>query len=280
MSQIWKARLSYEYNKRDYKSLLFEYSGDEIKKMLEDGVTHIHIVENGKEIERPILDEEKVLLCSVMYSTLLSIKYCNIETDAAISAGEYTADCLFADVLHTELQGYLSFYNPMWEFLDYLALIGKDFEIKDGVLVQYHGREKHVTIPDGVTNIGREAFMWNIWIQSVTIPDGVTEIDKAAFKGCTNLKSVSIPKSVTTIGVGAFEFCKNLTTITIPEGVTSISNCAFSDCVSLESVSIPESVMEIGFYAFGWCKSLVSVTIPEGVTEIGDDAFYGCPFQP
>ena len=49
------------------------------------------------------------------------------------------------------------------------------------------------------------------------IPEGVTEIGEQAFDGCKSLKSVMIPASVTVIGENAFFNCSN-PTIHAPEG--------------------------------------------------------------
>lgn len=45
------------------------------------------------------------------------------------------------------------------------------------------------------------------WATSVTIPNGVTKIGSNAFSGCSGLTSVTIPNSVTTIGQYAFYGC-------------------------------------------------------------------------
>ena len=51
------------------------------------------------------------------------------------------------------------------------------FEIKDGVLIKYHGYQTHVTIPDGVTRIAKKAFSNRKEnIESLVIPESVTEI--------------------------------------------------------------------------------------------------------
>jgi hypothetical protein len=73
-----------------------------------------------------------------------------------------------------------------------------------------------ITIPNGVTSIGSEAFAGTS-LTNVTIPNGVTSIGNWAFSGC-NLTSVTIPNSVTTIGINAF-MCENLTTVTIGANV-------------------------------------------------------------
>ncbi len=133
-----------------------------------------------------------------------------------------------------------------------------------------------VTIPDSVTRIGERAFYYCTSLTSVTIPDSVTSIGEFAFSGCTSLTSVTIPDSVTSIGGWAFYECTSLTSETIPDSVTSIGNGAFKGCTSLTSVTIPGSVTRIGVGAFASCTSLTSVTIPDSVTSIGDSAFCNC----
>ncbi|MBO5793101.1 MAG: leucine-rich repeat protein, partial [Lentisphaeria bacterium] len=61
-------------------------------------------------------------------------------------------------------------------------------------------------------------------LQEAVIPEGVTEIGYDAFYGCSSLTSVTIPEGVTEIGYGAFSYCSSLTSVTIPEGVTEIGN--------------------------------------------------------
>ncbi|WP_276692298.1 leucine-rich repeat domain-containing protein, partial [Ruminococcus callidus] len=133
-----------------------------------------------------------------------------------------------------------------------------------------------ITIPDGVTSIGYEAFCGCKSLTSITIPDGVTSIGHCAFYGCKSLTSITIPDSVTSIGYRAFYECENLTSITIPNSVTSIGDCAFSECTSLTSITIPDSVTSIDEYAFSGCTNLTNITIPDSVTSIGNGAFNRC----
>ena len=96
-------------------------------------------------------------------------------------------------------------------------------------------------------------------LTSITIPDGVTTIGKMAFYGCDGLAdergfviirnvlywysrrdaNVTIPDSVTAIGDNAFLGHRSLTSITIPDSVTSIDDMAFVSCNKLSDLTIP-----------------------------------------
>ena len=74
---------------------------------------------------------------------------------------------------------------------------------------------------------------------SVSLPDGMTSIGRHAFYDCSSLSSVTIPDSVTSIGGHAFHGCSSLSSVTIPDSVTSIETHAFYGCFSLSSVTVP-----------------------------------------
>ena len=82
-------------------------------------------------------------------------------------------------------------------------------------------------------------YIEEVGITDVTIPNGVTAIGKRTFANCSNLESIIIPDSVTSIGDGAFANCSSLTDITIPDSVTSIDEWAFFNCSRLETASLP-----------------------------------------
>ena len=69
-----------------------------------------------------------------------------------------------------------------------------------------------ITIPDGYTSIGYQAFMYST-LSSVTIGDSIESIGDFAFQECSSLSSVTIGNSVESIGEVTFEYCTALSVI-------------------------------------------------------------------
>jgi hypothetical protein len=80
----------------------------------------------------------------------------------------------------------------------------------------YMTKIQHLNLPETLTSIGDYAFS-ECRIDSVYIPDGVTEIGSNAFRDNSTLKTVIIGKSIETIGQCAFFFCQ-LQSVTIGAG--------------------------------------------------------------
>ena len=100
-------------------------------------------------------------------------------------------------------------YNESKEFIyEHQVLFNKD----KTTLIAYISNDTNYLIPDGVINIGDNAF-----------------------RRCKSLTNINIPNSVTNIGNDAFGRCESLTNINIPNSVTNIGNDAFWGCSSLPS---------------------------------------------
>ena len=157
-----------------------------------------------------------------------------------------------------------------------LTISGKG-KMKDyGYHYSWSEQVKNVSIENGVSSIGHDAFSYCNNLTSITIPNSVISIGIYAFNRCSSLTNITIPNSVTSIGDYAFADCSSLTSIVIPNSVTSIGKDAFSCCSSLTSITIPNSVTSIGKDAFAACNSLTSITIPNSVTSIDSYAFVNC----
>lgn len=78
------------------------------------------------------------------------------------------------------------------------------------------------------------------------IPEGVTEIGEEAFSCRDDVEETVIPETVMKIGKGAFQGCINLTRVVIPESVMEICDCAFWECPSLAELHLPASLKKLG----------------------------------
>jgi len=147
------------------------------------------------------------------------------------------------------------------------------FVIKNGVLVEYTGNEKSVTIPSNVTSIGKYAFSECYDVSAVTIPNSVKSIGEGAFSD-SFVEKVSIGNGVTNIGEDAFYECSSLKSVTFGNSITSIGASAFYRC-NMTTLPMLNSVKSIGEYAFS-DSGLKTVNIGSGVTSIGKGAFSDC----
>jgi hypothetical protein len=145
----------------------------------------------------------------------------------------------------------------------------------DDTLVAIPGIMENVKIPSCVTKIGDDVCA-GTKIKSVTFPDGITEIGENAFIGCMELNCVEIPASVKRICNSAFAFGHERTSVTIANGVEIIGEHAFFLNENIKELIIPRSVKAISDYAFGSCFRLERVTFEDVVENVSPTAFEGC----
>lgn len=186
------------------------------------------------------------------------------ETSAVTEALEQQETSAVSESLEQELSGQPEAPNA------------EDFEITDGVLVKYNGRDTEVTIPAGVTAIGDRAF-FNSRVQSVTVPAGVVSIGESAFESCSSLSSISLPAGLTEIKDLAFRECGKLEAVALPEGLAHIGEEALAHCPLLSSIAFPSTLTSIGDYAFTDSAALASASLPDSVASLGVGVFSGCP---
>ena len=120
------------------------------------------------------------------------------------------------DMNNIDMDVLLAFRTTPWLENQPFSLV-----VKNGAVTGFTGRcPEAITVPDGVTSIGYNAFYCN------------------DFPSVTNLVSIAFPESLSAI-IGSYTFygCERLATINIPQNVSSIDTFAFRWLPSLSNVT-------------------------------------------
>ncbi len=107
-----------------------------------------------------------------------------------------------------------------------------------------------------VTGFERFGFLSSS-VQELVFPEGLTEIGKEAFLNAVALESLCFPSTLRRIGDHAFAFQERLQDLILPEGVEELGEGAFSCCSSLQWVELPSTLRKIGQDAFAQDGSLL-----------------------
>ena len=119
-------------------------------------------------------------------------------------------------------------------------------------------------------------FEYNSQIKSVTVADGVTGIGKNAFLMCRNLSQISLPDGIEYIGESAFEHTEfSYDMKNWEDGSLYIGNYLIEYRGEMPSCIIKdgtECLAELSLYK----QSYDYIVVPASVKYIGNSAFYGC----
>ncbi len=130
-----------------------------------------------------------------------------------------------------------------------------------------------VTITEGVTSIGEEAFENCTSLTSITLPDTITYIGKDAFKGCGYYNDTNKwTNGVLYINNHLIEAKENVeydegTEYKIKEGTLTIGILAFANTKNVTKIVVPKTVVRIGAEAFSKCTSLTGIAFEDTTVE-------------
>lgn len=136
--------------------------------------------------------------------------------------------------------------------------------VGDGILIAYGGMGSQIQIPNGVKQIGAEAFKGNTRITGVSLPSSVTVIGEEAFAGCSSLVGISGGDYLEEIRDRAFEGCP-ISTIKIPASVKRIGLRAYDISESGKSDGTKNAVF-LG-------KKLPAVSYEKTATRFVNDGY-------
>ena len=132
-------------------------------------------------------------------------------------------------------------------------------------LLAYFGHADEVTVPDGILQIGTNAFMWNNDLRRIVLPASLRCIGERTFIQCNNLVELHLPSALSSIGSSAFSNCRALTHVDLNEGLTHIGRLAFYDCNALNDVVIPQSVEILESHAFSQNVEVTFAGVPRSI---------------
>lgn len=169
--------------------------------------------------------------------------------------------------------------------------IASDFEMDGSKLMKYSGTADVVSIPDGVKEIGEEAFAGNDNLIKVNIEGDVKSVGYRAFANCDNLRTIVVGDGVEEIETAAFSNDKELCNVNLGAGVKKLGTGVFAGDSQLKDLSVSEDnhyfylsngilydSEETKVYLLlpGYEKG--AYTLPSTVTEIAGYAFWGNPY--
>ena len=251
---------SYAHSYAVEEGYLYAYASecDAVERIVFDGITYVIL--NNEATAVSLSDEamnRKQLIIPESVNGYPVVEVCNL-------SGKYSTVVL-PDTLRTI--GRKAFHSA-----NYLKEISIPESVTSVEAYAFKGISAFcdnvsILLPDNITFIGREAFMWAN-ITSIKLPKNLETVEYQGFL-YANIKELVVPKTLK-MAIDAFVACE-LETVEFEYGYSSIDDGMFRGNLELTKVTIPETVTHIGAGAFSGCRGLLSVVIPKSVKTFGND---------
>lgn len=124
----------------------------------------------------------------------------------------------------------------------------------------YAKKIRKISLPNGITNIGRSAFFKSETIEEIVLPQGLLSIQQSAFMTCTKLRTINMPATLKKIARNAFYKTWELQAFEAPAALESLGENAFYNS-GIRRVSINANLSEIGPAVFGGCLLLAEFAV-------------------
>lgn len=171
--------------------------------------------------------------------------------------------------------------------------------IEDGVLKAFSVNLKSITLPEGITAIGKASFFDKKGVVSLTLPKSIKSIMSNAFLNCISLEEITFRSECVELDDKAFRGCNNLKRIHLNKATYSLEEISDNEFINSirdqvlgdfyisgnilvrymgneERIRIPDEVEIIGERCFFGKEQLKTVLCPAGLKEIREQAFAGC----
>ena len=198
-------------------------------------------------------------------------------------------------------------YSSLSNFVD-ADKLGNYFDIQDGVLTRYVGKDTDLIIPEGVTEVSGDPFWCEKEFKTIVIPSTLVKISDSMFARCKvkeitvaegntqfyskdgclfdkelgaliwGYAATSIPENaeISSVGERAFYGRKDLDRLVIPDNITEVGSLAFAGCSNMKSVTFSNANCVIGAGCFSNCTLLSVVELPNMLNEIKNNTFDYC----
>jgi len=166
---------------------------------------------------------------------------------------------------------------------EFVRSLGPQTNTSGGITYTYDSRTYELKISGNgaMQNYSSGSQPWkDYYIKKVTVEEGVTTIGDNAFYNMIQIEEIDLPNSLQKIGKQAF--AKTLISeVDIPSHVEEICEAAFADCSYLKTINFSydsqknAKLKTIGDYAFNGCKIKNYMFFPNQLETVGMMAFTG-----
>lgn len=145
-----------------------------------------------------------------------------------------------------------------------------DFIIENGVLKKYVGTDADVIVPEGVTEIGENAFAKCSFVRNIRIPASVKKVNSHAFNTGSAIEEIIFSGGFCSFERLSFYGCQDLMALVLPERLSLGVYNPLLYCDHLERIVLPDSMawdLENRKTLFKECADLWDIQISYQLAE-------------